>query len=140
MECNQLSNRTACNFSYANHKVCSEGGSDLDILVANCADVPTLMRNEGGNRNNWLQVLLQGVQSNRNALGARVELVSGDLRLVDQVRSGASYLSQSDMRLFFGLGTRRRVDRLEVLWPSGLVEAVEDLRVNQEITLTEGQQ
>lgn len=112
---------------------------DVDILVTSCADTPTLMRNDGGNQNNWLRVRLQGTRSNRAAIGARVELTSGSLQLVDEVRSGASYLSQSDLRLFFGLGTRTEVDRLEVFWPSGLVEVVKDIPANREISLIEGQ-
>ncbi len=116
-----------------------DNDGDMDILVANCADATTLMRNDGGNQNNWLRVRLRGTRSNGAAIGARVELVSGALELVDEVRSGAGYLSQSDLRLFFGLGARQQVDRLKVFWPSGLVEEVEGISANQEIILIEGQ-
>ena len=116
-----------------------DNDGDVDILVANCADTPTLMRNDGDSRNNWLRLRLQGRRSNRAAIGARVELLSDSLRLVDEVRTGASYLSQSDLRLSFGLGIRQKVDRLTVFWPSGLVEVVEPLPVNREITLIEGE-
>ena len=111
---------------------------DWDILVANCADTPTLMRNDQSAGNNWLRVRLQGRgNSNRAAIGARVEVASGDLVLVDEVRSGGSYLSQSDLRLFFGLGARDRVETLKVRWPSGQVEVLENLPVNGDIALTE---
>jgi len=112
---------------------------DLDILVANCAGSPTLMRNDGGSQRNWIRLRLEGTRSNRAAIGARVEMLSGGLEQVDEVRTGSSYLSQSDLRLFFGLGSRTEVDRIRVFWPSGLIEEAEDIRVNQEITLVEGQ-
>ena len=66
-------------------------------------------------------------------------MVSGDLVQVDEVRSGSSYLSQSDLRLFFGLGSRQLVDRIKVMWPSGLVEVREAIPVNGEITLIEAE-
>ena len=114
-----------------------DNDGDMDILVGNCSGTTTLMRNDGGNENNWLKLRLEGTVSNRSAIGTRVELVSGDLTLVDEVRSGASYLSQSDLRLFFGLGSRDRVDRLTVIWPGGTSEVHEGLTVNREIVLTE---
>ena len=112
---------------------------DVDILVTNCEASPTLMRNDGGNANNWLHVRLAGTTSNRAAIGARVELVSGSLRLEDQVLGGGSYLSQSDLRLHFGLGGRDTVDVLRVSWPSGRLDEMPTLPVNREITIVEGQ-
>ena len=112
---------------------------DLDILVTNCAGPTTLMRNDGDDQGNWLRLRLQGTRSNRAAIGARVELLSGGREQVDEVRTGSSYLSQSDLRLFFGLGAERQVERLRVLWPSGLIEEMEDIPANQEIALVEGQ-
>ena len=114
-----------------------DNDGDMDILVGNCGDTATLMRNEGGNAGNWLRLRLEGTVSNRSAIGARVELASGDLELVDEVRSGASYLSQSDLRLFFGLGSRKQVDRLTVTWPGGGSEVHEDLPVNREIAFSQ---
>ena len=111
---------------------------DVDILVANCADTPDLLRNDGGNENNWLRVKLQGTRSNRDGIGASVELYSGDLHQLDQVRSGASFLSQSDLRLSFGLGHRTGVDRLKITWPSGLVQEVKNVPNNRDITVIEG--
>jgi hypothetical protein len=111
---------------------------DVDILVANCADSPDLLRNDGGNENNYLRLKLQGTRSNRDGIGASVEVFSGDLYQLDQVRSGASFLSQSDLRLSFGLGKRRAVDRLRITWPSGLVEEVKDIPINRDFTLIEG--
>ena len=116
-----------------------DGDGDVDILVTNIADTPTLMRNDGSNHNSWLRLRLQGTRSNHSAIGSRVEVVCGSLELVDEVRSGGSFLSQSDLRLHFGLGSGTRVDRIKIFWPSGLIEEVEDIPVNQEITLIEGQ-
>lgn len=115
-----------------------DNDGDTDILVANVTSAPTLMRNDGGNANNWLRLRLEGTQSNRAAIGARVELASGDLRIVDEVRSGASYLSQSDLRLLFGLGQRSQIDHLKVFWPSGQIDERRNIAANQEITLVEG--
>ena len=112
---------------------------DVDILVTNCEGPPTLMRNDGGNTNNWLRVRLRGTVSNRAAIGARVQLVSGSLRLEEQVLGGSSYLSQSDLRLNFGLGRRDTVDSLRVFWPSGQIDERRALVVNREILIAEGE-
>jgi len=82
-------------------------------------------------------VRLQGTISNRAAIGARVELVSGSLRLQDQVLGGSSYLSHSDLRLNFGLGHRDKVDVLRVFWPSGVVDEIRAPEVNREILIIE---
>ena len=110
---------------------------DVDILVTNCEGPPTLMRNDGLHTNNWLRVRLQGTASNRTAIGARVELVSGSLRLQDQVLGGDSYLAQSDLRLHFGLGNRDVVDVLRVFWPSGRIDELRQIATNREVLITE---
>ena len=112
---------------------------DLDILVTNCTGSTTLMRNDGDDKGYWLQVRLQGTKSNRAAIGTRVEILSDGREQMDEVRAGGSYLSQSDLRLFFGLGAGTKVDRLRVFWPSGLIEEADDIPINQEVTLIEGQ-
>ena len=88
---------------------------------------------------NWLRIRLEGTRSNRSALGARVEVICGPLEQVEEVRSGSSFLSQNDLRLHFGLGSATRADRVRVFWPSGLIEEVENIAANGEITLIEGQ-
>jgi hypothetical protein len=109
-----------------------------------------LLLNEGGNRNNALLVRLiggsaslaagnQGAKTNRDGIGARLKLTAGGRTYVDQVTSGSSYLTQHDMRVHFGLGAVTRVDRLEVTWPDGKVDALENLPSNQIITIREGQ-
>ena len=99
----------------------------------------TVLRNDGGNRNNFLVIDLVGRKSNRSAFGARVKVVAGDLMQIDERRSGGSYLSQNDARLHFGLEKRQKVDRVEVRWPDGAIETLTDVAANRFITITEGE-
>lgn len=115
-----------------------DNDGDLDIFVLNLNDTPTFLRNEGGNKNNWLMVKTIGVKSNREGIGARVTLKCGGETQINEVRSGSSYLSQNDFRLHFGLGKSDTVDLLEVNWPSGLIERFEDLATNQLVVVKEG--
>ena len=110
---------------------------DIDVLVANVAARPTLMRNDGAS-GHWVRLRLEGRDSNRAGIGTRVEVTSGGQMQTDEVRSGASYLSQSDVQLHFGLGTATSIERVIVYWPSGRVEEYADLGVNQEHLLVEG--
>jgi hypothetical protein len=96
------------------------------------------LRNDGGNANNSVLIKTIGVKSNRDGIGARVKIVSGDMTQVDEVRSGDSYLSQSDLRLHFGLQQRTRIDLVEVRWPSGVVDKITDAPVNKILTIKEG--
>jgi hypothetical protein len=80
-----------------------------------------------------------GVKSNRDGIGARVKIVSGELTQIDEVFSGGSYLSQSDLRLPFGLEKRTKIDLIEVDWPSGTVDKVANIGVNKIVTFKEGQ-
>ena len=112
---------------------------DLDIFVLNINDRPTLLRNDGGNENNWLMVKTIGTESNRDGIGARIEVRSGGLTQSAEIRSGASYLSHNDLRAHFGLGQREAVDLLVVHWPSGLEERFENFSANRLVVLQEGQ-
>ena len=78
-----------------------------------------ILRPEGGPRNHWISFELAGSRSNRLALNARVNITAGELAQTDEVRSGGSYLSQNDLRLHFGLGDHAKVQKVQVLWPSG---------------------
>ncbi|MGB1716591.1 MAG: CRTAC1 family protein [Candidatus Latescibacterota bacterium] len=111
---------------------------DIDILVANVDDSPTLMRNDTEAGHHWLRVRLLGKRSNGAGIDTRVEVHTGSLVQTDQVRSGSSYLSQSDLRLHFGLGASERVDKLVVYWPSGHVEEVVDVAVDRTLVMVEG--
>jgi len=115
----------------------NDGG--VDILINNMNGLPTLLHNNGGNRNHWLRVKTVGTRSNRDGIGARVTVFYGSERQTDEVRSGGSWASQSDLRVHFGLGSAEKVDRLEIRWPSGLVENLYDLGANQSILVKEGE-
>lgn len=115
-----------------------DSDGDVDIFVFNLNDVPTLLRNDGGNRKNWLLVRLVGTQSNRDGIGARARLRYGDQTQVKEVDSGSSYLSQNDLRLHFGLGDATAVDELQITWPSGLVQTIRDLPTNKVLVVREG--
>jgi len=108
-----------------------DNDGDLDAFVSNNGQRAHLLRNDGGNANHWIAVKAVGRVSNRDGIGARIEVVSGDLIQVEEVRSGSSYLSQNDLRVYFGLGARDQVDRLEIRWPSGIVQTLEALSVNR---------
>ena len=116
-----------------------DNDGDVDILINNMNDLPTLLRNNGGNRNRWLQVKTIGTRSNRGGIGARLTVFYGSERQTDEVRSGGSWASQSDLRVHFGLGSAERVDRLEIRWPSGLVENLYDVAGNRVIVVREGE-
>jgi len=115
-----------------------DNDGDVDVVVNNVHARPDLFRLESRNRNHWLTVKLVGTRSNRSAIGTRIRCVAGDLVQREEVRGGGSYMSQNDLRAFFGLGTATRVDRLEVHWPSGLAESWLDLPVDRILTLQEG--
>jgi len=88
--------------------------------------------------NHWVTFRLVGVESNRNAIGARVHIVAGDTQQWDEVRGGGSYMSQNDFRVHFGLGAADRVDRVDVRWPNGREERWEHLPTDRFHMLKEG--
>ena len=96
-----------------------------------------LLRNDSGNRQHWLSVRTIGTHSNRDGIGARIRVVAGDLHQVEEVRSGSSYLSQNALRVHFGLGAHARVDRVEIRWPSGVEQVLEDVAADQFLTVRE---
>ncbi len=116
-----------------------DNDGDVDVLVLNMNDYPSLLRNDGGNKNNWISIKLLGVHCNRTAIGARVRIVTGQHAQTDEVHSGASVMSQSDLRLHFGLGAAPRIDLIEVTWPTTrTVEKFSNLEANQFLTIKEG--
>jgi hypothetical protein len=110
----------------------------LDILVFNVGAPPSLFLNETTNDNHWITLHLVGTKSNRMAIGARVSFTAGNISRVDEVRAGGSYLSTSDPRLHFGLGSAASFDRIEVVWPSGLLEQFPGGPGDRFVSLVEG--
>jgi len=116
-----------------------DNDGDVDVLVLNVNDPPSLLRNDGGNANSWILLKLIGTTCNRSAIGARVRVVTGGHAQIDEVHSGGSVMSQSDLRLHFGLGRADVVDRIEVRWPTTRrVETFAGVRANQILTIREG--
>ena len=115
-----------------------DNDGDIDIVINNMGDVPTLLRNDGSNRNRWLKVKTVGTHSNRTGIGARVRVVAGQHAQIDEVRSGGSYVSQSDLRLHFGMGSALKADLVEIRWPSGQVDVLKNVETNQVIWVKEG--
>lgn len=109
----------------------------VSAIVNNMSAKPMLLVNLAANANHWLGVVLHGTQSNRDAIGARVTLRAGNIRMVQEVRSRSSYLSSSDLRQHFGLGTKTHVDALEVHWPNGATEEFPGADVDRFLILVE---
>src|SRR5581483_10391596 len=122
-----------------------DNDGDLDVVVNNVNGPPQLLRCDSKSGNNWIKVKTIGVKSNRSGIGARVTCVATVAgegrphRQMDEVRSGGSYFSQSDLRLHFGLGKAERVNLLEIRWPSGQVDTVKDVPANHLVFVKEGQ-
>jgi len=112
-----------------------DNDGDTDALVMCAGAAPVLLRNDGGNRNRWLGVRLEGAGRNREAVGARVAIVAGGRRHEKRILGGTSYCSASDPRLLFGLGDVARVDRLEVRWPDGRLDTLSDLTAGRYVTV-----
>ena len=115
-----------------------DNDGDVDLVVSNMNDRPSVLRNEGGNRGRFLNVQLIGTKSNRSAIGAQVKVSIGNRTLVQEIRSGSTFLSQSDLRAHFGLQDAKKVDRLEVRWPTGATQAFANVQSDSFISVTEG--
>ena len=115
-----------------------DNDGDVDVVINNLDGGPTLLRNDGGNRGNFLIVHLEGSAGNRSAVGAVVTVSAADLVQRAERRAGDSYLSSSDPRLHFGLGARTTVDSVEVRWPNGAVQRFREIPANTFVTIVEG--
>ncbi len=115
-----------------------DNDGDLDLLITNNGGEANLLLNEGGSRANAIVVRLIGDKVNRSGIGARLTLSAGATRLVREVQSGSSYLGQNDLRAHFGLGPAARADRLDIRWPGGTTETVDNLAANHVFTVREG--
>ncbi len=110
----------------------------VDVVVANNGDPPLLLHNSGGNGNNFLNFKLIGNKSNRDAMGARIRVVSGTTSQIREIAGAGSYLSQSDLRANFGVGKAKRVEVVEISWPSGRKQIFKDVEANNFYLVEEG--
>jgi len=114
-----------------------DNDGDVDVLINSVNALPQLLRAESGNQNNWIKIKTIGVKSNRSGIGARVKCITEDGSQIDEVRSGGSYYSQNDLRVHFGLGKNQRVKIIEIRWPSGQVDTLNNIAANQVIIVKE---
>ena len=127
--------------AYFTQKLMGRGGAvadfdndgDMDVLITNVLDRPVLLRNDSPGKNAWISITLK--DGNRTALGARVTLHLGERKLAGELRCPSFYLCSGDPRLHFGLGDSKKVDRLEVVWPSGQLQILEDVEPNRQLTI-----
>ena len=117
-----------------------DNDGDMDIVVMNSNQRAILLRNDGGNRRNWLGIKLVGTQSNRDGIGAKVTLTTEDMTQIREVKSGSSYASGSDTRLLFGLDENQRVKKVSIVWQSGTLQELEDISTNQMLTIVESEE
>ena len=110
----------------------------MSAVVNNMNGQPMLLVNQSANKNHWLGVASRGRKCNRDGIGAKVTVFAGDRKFVQEVRSGSSYISSSDLRLHFGLGNVKIVDRIEVRWPDGRAETFPGGNADRFVTLVEG--
>ncbi|HIP10626.1 MAG TPA: CRTAC1 family protein [Rhodospirillales bacterium] len=124
-----------------------DNDGDVDILVVNSNQPPSLLENVGGNQNNWL--MFHPISTScepshpdwvcsSSRIGTRIIVTSNQLKQIREVKSGGSYLSQNDLRLHFGLGTATKADVVEIRWPNGQIETFKDVDANQALIVKEG--
>jgi enediyne biosynthesis protein E4 len=116
-----------------------DNDGDIDLFVVNNVGPGLLLKNEGGNTNNWAKIHLVGVESNKMAIGAKIRLVADDLVQVRQVGAQGSYCSQNSLKEIFGLGDYSQIDTLQIVWPGGLQQSFTNLPVNKLIRIVEGE-
>ena len=110
-----------------------DNDGDIDIFVVNNHAPPTLLRNDGGNRNSWLHVELMGADGNRNAIGAKIQLKTADRTQIREVYAGESYMSTNSFIVEFGVGDATQVETLQVTWPNDDIQKLHNIPVNQRI-------
>jgi hypothetical protein len=111
---------------------------NIDVLLLNVGEAPSLLKNMNSNGFHRVLFKLIGTKSNRAAIGARVTIHSGGVKQFSEVRGGASYLSQNDLRLHFGLGNAKQMESVEIRWPNGNVEALQNVAADAIYTVVEG--
>jgi hypothetical protein len=122
-----------------------DNDGNLDVVVNTVNDYPQLLHCTSTFNHNWIKIRVIGTKSNRSGIGARITCITHPVveskphQQIDEVRSGGSYCSQNDLRIHFGLGSAATVDLLEILWPSGHVDILKDVKANQLIFVNEGE-
>lgn len=116
-----------------------DNDGDIDMLIINNGEAPLLLRNDGGNRNNWLGVQLAGTKSNPMGIGAIITWTAGGVKRSRLKTSGGSYLASHDPRELLGIGKADKIESLEIKWPSGKVDKLTNLEINQYIRIVEGE-
>src|SRR5262245_42650775 len=115
-----------------------DNDGDVDVVINTVNDVPVLLRADSAMNNNWISIKLIGVKSNRNGVGARIKVVTDGRTQIDEVRSGGSYYSQNDLRVHFGLGKATKAQAIEVRWPSGAIDILNDVTAGHVVFIKEG--
>ncbi len=116
-----------------------DNDGDTDIVIMNSNQRAVLLRNDGGNQKNWIGIKLVGSQSNRDGIGAKVTVSTADMTQIREIKSGSSYASGSDTRLLFGLGQNQRVEKISIVWQSGTTQVLENMSINQTLTIVESE-
>ena len=111
---------------------------NMDVVIEHLDGAPTMLRNHGIEGRHWVSFELAGTKSNRMGIGARVKIVAGGMTQTDEIHSGGSYLSQSDTRVHFGLGSATGIDSVEIRWPSGVVDTIRNLAADKFYAVLEG--
>ena len=111
----------------------------MDVVIGDIDGAPMILRNHGIPGNHWVSFELAGTKSNRLALNARIKIVAGSMTQTEEIHSGGSYLSQNDLRVHFGLGAAQKIDSVEIRWPSGKIENLPGMAVDQFYAVLEGQ-
>ena len=117
-----------------------DNDGDTDIVIMNSNQRAVLLRNDGGNEKNWLGIQLIGSRSNRDGIGAKITISTGDMTQIKEVKSGSSYASGSDTRLLFGLAENQHIEKITIVWQGGTTQALENVAINQILTIMESQQ
>ncbi len=114
-----------------------DNDGDMDVLIMNLNDQCRFLRNNKGNENNWLLIKLTGTSSNRDGIGTRIKISADGTEQIAQKKSTTGYLSQNDPRIHFGLAKSDTVDTIEIIWPSGKIQTLENVKANQILEITE---
>ena len=116
-----------------------DNDADIDIVLNHWNDSCVVLQNNTTSSGHWLRVQLTGTQSNRDAIGTAIRVVTKNNTLLYQRKSAGSYLSSHDARIFVGLGSVDQIERLEITWPRGMIQSFENIEVDRTYRITEGQ-